>query len=41
MIPNCTTYLIKERGHMNFMTDEEKEMIRRFMKGDTYAESST
>ena len=41
MIPNCTTYLIKGRGHMNFMTDEEKEMIRRFLKGDTDAESST
>ena len=30
IIPNCTTYLIKGRGHMNIMTDEEKEMIREF-----------
>lgn len=32
IIPNCTTYLIKARGHMNFMTAEEKEMIRTFLK---------
>ena len=34
IIPNCTTYLIKGRGHMNIMTDEEKEMIREFFKCD-------
>ena len=28
IIPNCTTYLIAGRGHMNNMTDKEKEMIR-------------
>ena len=32
IIPNCTTYLIKGRGHMNIMTDVEKEMIREFLK---------
>jgi hypothetical protein len=30
IIPNCTTYLIKGRGHLHYMTDEEKEMIRTF-----------
>ena len=32
IIPNCTTYLIAGRGHMNNMTDKEKEMIREFLK---------
>ena len=32
IIPNCTTYLIKGRGHLHYMTDEEKEMIRTFLK---------
>ena len=27
IIPNCTTYLLKGRGHMHFLTDEEKKMI--------------
>lgn len=32
IIPDCTTYLIKGRGHMNVMTNEEKEIIRNFLK---------
>ena len=36
IIPNCTTYLIKGRGHMNIMMDEEKEMIREFLKVDSF-----
>ncbi len=32
IIPNCTAYLIKGRGHMHIMTGEEKEMIRTFLK---------
>lgn len=31
IIPNCTTYLIEGRGHINDMTDEEKKMIRDFI----------
>lgn len=31
IIPNCTTYLLKGRGHMNFLTDEEKKMIVDFL----------
>lgn len=27
IIPNCKTYLLRRRGHMHFLTDEEKEMI--------------
>ena len=33
IIPNCRTYLIKGRGHMHFLTDEEKKMIVRFLLG--------
>ena len=32
----CTTYLIAGRGHMNNMTDEEKEMIRDFFKSGEF-----
>lgn len=32
IIPNCTTYLLKGRGHMNIMTKAEKEIIRDFFK---------
>lgn len=32
IIPNCTAYLIEGRGHMNVMTEKEKEMIREFLK---------
>ena len=31
IIPNCKTYLLKGRGHMNFLTDEEKTMIVDFL----------
>ncbi|MCR5167272.1 MAG: alpha/beta hydrolase [Oscillospiraceae bacterium] len=33
IIKNCTTYLLKDRGHMNFLTDGEKQMIVDFLKG--------
>ncbi|MCR5686890.1 MAG: alpha/beta hydrolase [Lachnospiraceae bacterium] len=33
IIPNCETYLLKGRGHMNFLTDEEKKMIVNFLLG--------
>ena len=28
---NCTTYLLKARGHMHFLTEEEKMMIVDFL----------
>lgn len=28
---NCTTYLLRNRGHMNFLSDSEKEMITEFL----------
>ena len=31
IVPNCTTYLLEGRGHMNFLTDEEKKMIVGFL----------
>ena len=31
IIPDCTTYLMKNRGHMNFLTEREKQMIVRFL----------
>lgn len=31
IIPNVTTYLLKSRGHMHIMTDEEKKMIVDFL----------
>lgn len=31
IIPNCTTYMLEGRGHMNFLTDEEKKMIVDFL----------
>ena len=33
IIPNCETYLLKGRGHMNYLTDEEKKMIVNFLLG--------
>lgn len=30
-IPNCTTYLLKNRGHMNMLTELEKKMIVDFL----------
>jgi hypothetical protein len=27
MIPNWTTYLLKDRGHMHYLTVEEKQRI--------------
>jgi len=35
IIPNCITYLIKGRGNMSIMTDEEK-IIRAFLKSDSF-----
>jgi len=32
IIPNCTTYLLKDRGHMYVMTEEEKMRIIDFLK---------
>ena len=32
IIPNCETYLLRGRGHMHFLTDEEKKMIVDFLK---------
>ena len=32
IIPNCQTYLLRGRGHMHFLTDEEKKMIVEFLK---------
>lgn len=29
---DCTTYLLENRGHMNFLTDDEKQMIVDFLK---------
>ncbi|MBO4900034.1 MAG: alpha/beta hydrolase [Lachnospiraceae bacterium] len=34
IIPNNTTYLIKGRGHMHYLTEEEKNMIVRFLLED-------
>ena len=32
IIPNCRTYLLRGRGHMNFLTEEEKKMIVDFLR---------
>lgn len=32
ILPNCTTYLVKGRGHMSILTEEEKKMITDFLK---------
>ena len=32
IIPNCQTYLLRDRGHMHFLTEEEKKMIVDFLK---------
>ena len=32
IIPNCKTYLLRGRGHMHFLTDDEKKMIVEFLK---------
>lgn len=32
IIPNCRTYLLRDRGHMHFLTEEEKRMILEFLK---------
>ena len=31
IIPDCKTYLLKGRGHMNTLTEEEKKMIVEFL----------
>ncbi len=31
IIPNCKTYLLKDRGHMNYLTEDEKKMIIEFL----------
>ena len=35
IIPDCKTYLIKGRGHMYYLTDEERDMIVRFLLSGT------
>ncbi len=37
IIPNCTTYLLEGRGHMNFLTVEEKKMIVDFLLNQMYS----
>ena len=32
IIPDCRTYLLKGRGHMSFLTDDEKQMIVTFLR---------
>lgn len=32
IIPDCRTYLLRGRGHMHFLSDEEKKMIVEFLK---------
>lgn len=32
IIGNCTTYLLQGRGHMSYLTEEEKQMIVDFLK---------
>ena len=32
IIPDCRTYLLKDRGHMSFLTEEEKLMIADFLR---------
>ncbi len=32
LLPNCTTYLLKDRGHINEMSKQEKESIVTFLK---------
>ncbi len=34
IIENCTTYLLQDRGHMSYLTEEEKKMIVDFLKQD-------
>ncbi|MCR5321841.1 MAG: alpha/beta hydrolase [Lachnospiraceae bacterium] len=34
IIPNCETYLLEGRGHMNFLTEDEKKMIVDFFLRD-------
>ncbi len=31
MIPNCTTYVLKDRGHMHVLTEQEKQKIIDFL----------
>lgn len=35
IIPNCSTYLLKGRGHMNLLTEDEKQKIIMFLKNET------
>lgn len=39
MMKNCTTYLLEGRGHMNSLTEEEKQMIREFLRVGYYEEN--
>jgi len=32
MMPNCTAYLLRDRGHMNYLTAGEQEMIIEFLR---------
>lgn len=37
IIPNCSTYLLKKRGHMNILTEKEKKMIIDFCLQKIYS----
>ena len=37
IIPNCETYLLEGRGHMNFLKEDEKKMIVDFLLKNTKA----
>lgn len=32
MIPNCTTYLLTERGHIHSLSSDEKQKITTFLR---------
>lgn len=34
IFPDCKTHLLKDRGHMNFLTDDEMKMIVDFLRGN-------
>ena len=34
IIPNCKTYLLEGRGHMDFLTEGEKKMIVDFLRAE-------
>ena len=32
IIRNCSSYILRDRGHMHFLTDSEKQIIVDFLK---------